>query len=467
MHRSSFSSALEHGHQLLEEHNVEKLMKSLMHSSLIACVLATLGAPVLAATDLGPTGTETIYFRGWPYKPDVVADNVKRYNDTLEGNVDYQTVTHGDYPALMEKALIAGDDLDIIYGNPATAVRFFEAGWIAPADDVPNVEAIQSDMYENARYAFTYKDRLLGLSYFLAIRGMMLVNTDRMAELGLSDAQPASWDEFYDQILGLNEQGVRDLYMPHWFNEFYGISWAFIWEVLNRGGSQIDPMTLAPAVTVDGPAGETLRDWKAIYNAGMVPEEVLSYNEAAIVEAFGSGRFLYSTQASYNLAVFNDPAQSKVAGKTSFLGFEGAGWGLLDSALYLRTSRERSESLDEDTKRFQSWYGYKDHDGKVFVGQRWANNSMLFSAYRTVMESDESKASFRKGLANDADYDRLLTLYANAPHPHMWKVVWAEEYNSYLRQRLGRFLINDEPVDAVIADLNEKISDLNRRHGLD
>ena len=365
-------------------YTMEKFMKLPLRSLLLAGAFVVSGAPALAETDLGPSGSETIYFRGWPYKPDVVADNVKRYNETLKGNVDYQTVTHGDYPSLMEKALIAGDTLDIIYGNPPTAVRFYEAGWIAPADDVPNIEAIKDDLYENARYAFSYKDKLLGLSYFLAVRGMMLVNTDRQVELGLVDAQPRSWDEFYDQLLALNEKGVKDVYMPHWFNEFYGISWAFIWEVLNRGGSQIDPATLDPAMTADGPAGETLRDWKAIYNAGMVSEEVLSYNEAAIVEAFGSGRFLYSTQASYNLAVFNDPAQSRIAGKAGFLGFEGAGWGLLDSALYLRTSRKRSDSLDEDTRRFQSWYGYKDQDGKVFVGQRWANNSMLFSAYKTV-----------------------------------------------------------------------------------
>ena len=421
---------------------------------------------VLAESGLEPTGDETIFFRGWPYKPDVVDDNVNRYNASVDGNVDYQTVTHGDYPALMEKSLIAGENLDIIYGNPPTAVRFYEAGWIAPADNVPNIDAIRDDMYDNASYAFSYDGKLLGLSYFLAVRGMVLVNTDRQEELGLQDAQPANWDAFYDQLLELNAQGVKNVYMPHWFNEFYGISWAYIWEVLNRGGSQIDPETLAPALTVEGPAGETLRDWKAIYNADMVNEEVLSFNEAAIVDAFGSGRFLYSTQASYNLAVFNDPVQSQVAGKTSFLGFEGAGWGLLDSAMYLRTSRDRSDALDEDTRRFQSWYGYRDHEGNVAVGQRWANNSMLFSAYKSVMESDESKAAFRQGLASDEDYDRLLTLYANAPHPHMWKVVWAEEYNAFLRQRLGRFLINDEPVEKVIADLNAEIEKLNKKHGL-
>ena len=441
-------------------------MKLTMKIILLMTTVAFMPAPSLANSGLEPTGSESVIFRGWPFKPDVVADNVNRYNETLGGHVDYQTVTHGDYPSLMEKSLIAGDDLDIIYGNPPTAVRFYEAGWIAPADDVPNIDEIKANMYDNAAYAFSYDDKLLGLSYFLAVRGMMLVNLEKQAELGLSESEPKNWDEFYDQLLELNAQGVKDVYMPHWFNEFYGISWAFIWEVLNRGGYQINPETLEPVLTVDGPAGEALRDWKAIYNAGMVNEEVLSFNEAAIVEAFASGRFLYSTQASYNLTVFNDPAQSQIAGKTSFLGFKGSSWGLLDSAMYLRTSRERSASLDEDTRRFQSWYGYKDQDGEVFVGQRWANSSMLFSAYKTVMESDESKAAFRSSLASDVDYDLLLTLYANAPHPHIWKVVWAEEYNSFLRQRLGRFLIKDEPVEDVVSDLNSKIAELNKDHGI-
>jgi len=130
---------------------------------------------------------------------------------------------------------------DIIYGNPPTAVRFLEAGWIAPADDVPNIEQIKADMYDNARNAFTYKDKLLGLSYFLAIRGLVVVNTEKQKELGVDGAQPKNWDEFYAQLLDLAKKGGKDLYMPHWFNEFYGISWAFIWEVINRGGFKVSP----------------------------------------------------------------------------------------------------------------------------------------------------------------------------------------------------------------------------------
>lgn len=438
------------------------MTRKLMMALLAGTVALAAPLSVYAASDLGPTSDETIYFRGWPYKPEVVDDNVKRYNSTLDGNVDYQTVTHGDYPTLMEKSLIAGDALDIIYANPATAVRFLEAGWILPADDVPNIDEIKADMYDNARNAFTYDGKLLGLSYFLSVRGTMMVNRERQSALGISD--PKNWDEFYDQVVALHDSGEKNLFMPHWFNEFYGISWAFIMEVLNRGSSQIDHESKKPILSADGAAGDTLRAWKKVYNAGIVPQEVISFTEAGIVEGFSSGRFLYSPHNFYNIKIFNDPAQSKIAGKVGFLGFDGQPWGLLDSALYLRTSRQRSAALEEDTKRFQSWYGYKDQDGKVSVGQRWANNSILFSAYKTVMESEDSKAAFKGALAFEGDFERMLALYNAAPYPPVWKMVWAEEYNSFLRLRLGQFLSNDEDIEEFIAELNTEIEKLNKKY---
>lgn len=433
--------------------------------AVLACTPLAI-VPSAQATDLTPTSSETVYFRGWPFKPEIVTDNVNRYNKEQKGKVDYATVTHGDYPTLMEKALIAKDKLDIIYANPPTAVRFLEAGWIVPANDIPNFQEALNDMYPNVKDAWTYKGKVLGMSYFLSTRGMMMVNLKRQKELGVDTQQPKNWDEFYAQILELNKKGVKDVYLPHWFNEFYGISWAFVWEVLNRGGRVIDDKTFAPQLDVNGPAGKTLNAWKAIFNAKMVPQEVLSYNEGSLVEGFGSGRYLYSTQAAYQLAVLNDPAKSKIAGSVSFLPYQGASWGLLDSALYLRTARARSPALDEDVKRFQSWYGYKDQDGKVAVGQRWAESSMLFSGYKSVMENPATEAAFKKSLVKPGDYQALLEVYSNTPAPEFWKTIWAEEFNSFLRQRLGRFLLNNEPTSVVIKDLNDKINQLNKKYKL-
>ena len=79
-------------------------------------------------------------------------------------------------------------------------------------------------------------------------------------------------------------------------------------------------------LTADGPAGQTLEAWKKIWKDGFVPEEVLSYNEAALIDAFRSGRYMFSSQTAYDLKELNDPAKSAaVAGKISFLPNQGHG----------------------------------------------------------------------------------------------------------------------------------------------
>lgn len=424
--------------------------------------------PKLAFADDGTfkaTSGDTVYFRGWQFMPDIVVENVKNYNEANAGKVDYQTVT-GDYPVLMEKSLVAKDKLDIIYGNPPTMVRFMEAGWIEGADDVPNADAAKADLYDGVRELWTYKGKLLGLSYFLATRGVVAVNRARQEEVGIKDEQlPKDWDAFYAQLDELSAKGHKDIYLPHWFNEYYGISWSFLFEVLNRGGKIIDPETHEPAVTVDGPAGKVLTAWKKAWNSGQIPQEVLTYTEANIVDGFASGRFLYSPQACYNLAYFNTPEKSKIAGKVGFLPYRGQSWGLLDSALYVKTKRDRSPEFQADVNKFVSWYGYKNNEGKVGVGSRWMKEAMLFSGYKSVMESPETKASMDAKLARKGDTEELLEIYKSTKAPtDVWLTVYAEEFNAWLRKRLSDFVLNDQPVDGVIADITKQVNSLNKKY---
>ena len=112
-----------------------------------------LGAPLTAA-DFKPTSGETVYFRGWQFRTDVVQGNVDTYNKTFDGHVDYATVT-GDYPAVMEKTLIANDKLDVLYANPASAVRYMGGKWLLPASELPNGQEIADGMYQNIRDAWS------------------------------------------------------------------------------------------------------------------------------------------------------------------------------------------------------------------------------------------------------------------------------------------------------------------------
>lgn len=422
-----------------------------------------------AQADLKATSGEPVYFRGWQYKTDIVQDNVARYNSEVGGKVDYATVT-GDYPALMEQNLMSAAQLDVLYANPSQAGRYFDGGWILPAEELAVIDAVKADMFPAILDAWTYKGKLLGLSYFVSTRGCMHVNLKAYKAAGLSDADfPKDWDALYEQIYALKEKGVAQPYLPAWFAEWYGISWAFVLEVLNRGGQLADPETHAPAMTTDeaGPAMKTLAAWKRVWNDKLVPEEVLTYNESAFIEAYASGRFVFSPQQIYDLETFNRKDRSQIAGEASLLPYQGQSWGVLDSAMYLMTSRQRPEAVTEDVKRFASWYGYKDPAGKIFVGDRWMQESMLFSGYKSVMESPEAAERIRGALARPEDVKAVLEVYAATPYPKgIWSVVWAEEFNSWLRESLSNYLLEDGDAEELIEEANEQIEELNSKYGI-
>lgn len=431
----------------------------------LAVGLLASGAAV--AADLGPVSDDPVFFRGWQFRTDVVQSNVDRYNSELGGHVDYVTVT-GDYPSIMENSLIAGADLDMIYGNPSQAFRYFEGGWIVPADELPVSEAVLADMYPTIREAWSNDGKLLGLSYFVTTRGLVQVNLLKYGEAGFADANfPGTWDELYDQLYELRDKGIEVPYLPHWFNEWPGLPWAFTFEVLNRGGQVADAETHKPALTVDGPGGDTLRGWKRIFNDGLVPKEVITWNQAAYLQAWASGQYVFSPQSAYDLKTFNDPGFSQIAGHVSFLPYKEQSWGLIDSALYMMVKRNRSEDAQTNTARFVSWYGYKDQKGDTYVADRWLDEAMLFSAYKSVMESEHAKKAIQAGLSRPDDYAALLEVYAHTPYPTgSWNVVWSEEFNGWLKDELQLFLSEDRDVAATIDAINGKIEELNTEYGL-
>jgi ABC-type glycerol-3-phosphate transport system substrate-binding protein len=437
----------------------------------LGAVSASILPTAVIGADAGSLKAESglpVYFRGWEYRTDIVQDNVNRYNKEMNGKVDYATVT-GDYPALMEKDLIAKAELDLFYANPSQAVRFLEGGWVTPVNELPAYDNIVADMYPNIRDAWTHKGKLLGLSYFISVRGTMVVNLDKYNKAGFDERDyPKNWSELYALLYKLRDKGEKQPFLPHWFNEWFGIAWGYALEVMNRGGTVADPETHKPMLTVDGPAGATLNDWKKIWKDGFVPEELLSYNEASYIGAFRSGRYVISPQQIYDIKQFNDPQKSpQIAGKTAFLPYQGQSWGMIDSAIYMMTSRKRPADQTEDLKRFASWYGYKDQNGECFVGNRWMKESMLFSAYKEVMEGPQAAASIKSSLVKPTDYEKLLEVYQHTPYPKgIFNVVWAEEYNSWMKEKLFAFFLKDLAVADVINDTNEKISQLNKKYKL-
>ena len=149
----------------------------------------------------------------------------------------------------------------------------------------------------------------------------------------------------------------------------------------------------------------------------------------------------------------------------TFLPYRGQSWGLIDSAMYLMTSRPRPDDVTTDVKRFATWYGYKDAKGEIAVGSRWLKENMLFSAYKSVMEGPEAKSIISASLARPEDYPKALEVYAKTPFPKgIWSVVWAEEFNTWLKEKMFAFLQQDLAVDETITATNDKITQLNKKY---
>ena len=71
---------------------------------------------------------DPMHFVGWQYNPQIVAENVETFKGLYDENVDYELVP-GEYHAVVETKLIAGQHIDMMYSEEDRIVRWNRAGW--------------------------------------------------------------------------------------------------------------------------------------------------------------------------------------------------------------------------------------------------------------------------------------------------------------------------------------------------
>jgi multiple sugar transport system substrate-binding protein len=83
------------------------------------------------------------------------------------------------------------------------------------------------------------------------------------------------------------------------------------------------------------------------------------------------------------------------------------------------------------------------------------------------MNSSDIEARIKQAVARPEDFKVVLEIYNATPFPKgAWLVTWSEEYNSWLKDSLSSFLVQDGDITAMINASNAKIKELNEKYGI-
>jgi multiple sugar transport system substrate-binding protein len=411
--------------------------------------------------------SEQLVFRGWNYRPEVVQDNTNKFNEQYTENVDYQTIT-GDYIAIMENFHIANQPLDMGYANPATLYRWSIPGWVKDYEGWWDVEAAKGEMYEGVLNSMTIDGKLYGLPYFVSIRGSIMANNAILSKAGITaDQYPKTWDDLYDQVRQMKADGVTDgpPLLPHWFaaGVWFGVSWGYLFECLNRGAVLFDENNQA---VFDDATLEVLVNWRKLTEEGLIPEGVFTMGEADYIDAFAKGTYAYSPQQVYDLKVFNDPNKSQVAGQVSLVGVDAQPWGLIDEGIYAVANRNQAEERLARDYRLAGFFGYRDQveGGDLYVAKRWAIEAALNSGYTAILEDPEVIEAYNAWLPDPAMLGTIESVVSAGQFPKVWQTFWWEEWNAQAMTELPKAILGQSTVEEVHAGLKALAEELAARY---
>lgn len=364
-----------------------------------------------------------------------------------------------------EQSLIYGEAIDMVAMYPSIVARLADAGWLEIIDDEPGLAIFEERLYPNAARAIRRNGELYGGSQFTAGLVVPLADLDRLEQLGLAqEVLPSNWPELNQRMIELAEAGHKAIYFPFWFDEGIGLSVAFIAEVWNRGGAVVDPLSFMATMQPDnGPAFDTLTDWRRLMQSGAVDKRVLDMNYAESLRAFATGDHAYSAYTVDGLL------RAKGTGRRmTVLPRIDQDWGVMGSVAYGLVSTDNESEQRRLAKRKLLQLYTRGLPGNEFaVSRRLLSTVGYFSSYKDYMQSAEAQAIIRTKLNDPAELAVLMDVYENMDYPVAeWGAEWDVELTVFLRAQLRKYLLDDEVSAAeFIGSVNQKIGELRSAYG--
>ena len=408
---------------------------------------AALAVPGVAGKALAAP-EDPLHFVGWQYNPQIVAENVETFKTLNDENVNYELVP-GEYHAVVETKLIAGQHIDMMYSEEDRIVRWNRAGWTRSLDGLPGLDEIKANMYDVNVHNMSLPDGGLGgLPYYTGFNSFVC-NQNHLDAAGIEP--PATWDELLDQCRKLKADGISDHpYISAWTRQWPTLSWSLFAAWYSEGANVFDE-NFDPAF--DENFRKICEVHRTLYEEELVVPDIMTLQGEAVPN-FATGQHTYMIVHEYDQKVFNTPELSQIAGACRNAIMPGKTRStFIWTAVYQMGADPVDELRAWDLMQF---FGGKAKDGKYHVATRWALEFGLGTPHKEVIESDEVQASFSQWKDMAVATEQLET----ATTRDVAKTMWFPEWDWYMMGEIQDYIRGEQSTDEVIDKLHAKAVEL-------
>jgi multiple sugar transport system substrate-binding protein len=410
---------------------------------------AALAAPgVIRSAMAAPA--EPLHFVGWQYNPQIVAENVDIFKKLYDENVNYELVP-GEYHAVAETKLIAGQHIDMMYSEEDRIVRWNRAGWSRSLEGLPGLDAIKAGMYEvNVRNMALPDGGLGGLPYYTGFNSFVC-NEKHLDAAGIEP--PATWEELIEQCRKLKTDGVSEYpYISAWSRQWPTLSWS-LFSIWYSEGAKVFDDNDDPAF--DDAFRKVLEMHRQLYEEELVVPDIMTLQGEAVPN-FATGQHTYMVVHEYDQKVFNTPDMSQIAGACINAIMPGATRStFIWTAVYQMGADPVDEQRVWDLMQF---FGGKAKDGKYHVATRWALDFGLGTPHKEVIESPEVQEAFSQWKDLKVATEQLET----ATTRDVAKTMWFPEWDWYMMGEVQDYIRGQQSTDEVIDKLHAKAVELKK-----
>lgn len=393
---------------------------------------------------------EPLHFVGWQYNPQIVAENVDIFKNLYDENVNYELVP-GEYHAVVETKLIAGQHIDMMYSEEDRIVRWNRAGWTRDIEGLPGIEDIKAKMYEvNVKNMSLPNGKLGGLPYYTGFNSFVC-NEQHLEAAGIEP--PATWEELIEQCRKLKQDGISEYpYISAWTRQWPTLSWS-LFAIWYSEGAKVFDENNDPAF--DDAFRKVLEMHRQLYEEELVVPDIMTLQGEAVPN-FATGQHTYMVVHEYDQKVFNTPDMSQIAGACINSLMPGATRStFIWTAVYQMGANPVDEQRAWDLMQF---FGGKAKDGNYYVAKRWALEFGLGTPHKEVIEDPEVQAAYSqwKNLEVSAQQQETATTRDVA------KTMWFPEWDWYMMGEVQDYIRGQQSTDELIDKLHAKAVELKK-----